>query len=592
MSDKEGTERISYIRRPSHTAQPPGNTSVRPPGITAGPGVGRCAPKEPPPPVCPSRLSLQHSEPTAGTGGSASSGVNETAMPETLKFAYITAAFRLWLSSAARCQVARLVGCLPLPWIRRKASHCRNFVSTAEIRRRAGESVRKFSGRLDSHSVLGIIAAVFIVITGLVVISWLIGGDRYAAETKLLFFCQDPQSTGNVTLEREVELLRDFHFLTRNMRVAALQGTRKQAETKIDRASGGGETSDFRTGDTWNRLGSTDFDKWLGKNLAVDALVSGGMAKVTLRVQGEDPEYLKKVLDWYVPNYAEYRRNLQIKQIAQHQPEGPRRDSNAHQRALAAILDQLQRIELQKNGCELALQLIDSDAGVFSGFVPENAITGAAPLASFQEKIIQLAIKKKALEVKFQPGSREIRTIQQEIEGVKSAMRECVAAHLEFLKKGKTHLLAQQKELVRKNGTVSLGIDMDGTNHLDLNLGSDDSWFLLQDGLYLLRDRPSITRTPVLARVSDLKNTVAAFVWASPDPSRDRRQAQRPVEASLSANNQPWPNVPATTPATVTPGGDFVTAADSFSRLTAIKKPTAARKTPPRVTKSWSHSLW
>jgi hypothetical protein len=591
MGDKEGIERISYIRRPSRAAHSPGNASVRPSGLAAGPGVSRSGPKEPPPPVCPSRPSRLHTEQIAGTDGSAFSKVNSFAKPGILRLDYITSAFRSWVSSASRRWVVRLVGCLPFAWIRTKASQCRNFFPMAELRRRAGESVREFSGRLDGSSVLRVIGAVFIVISGLVVISWVMSGDRYAAETKLLFFCQDLHPTGNVTLEREVELLRDFHFLTRNMRVAALQETSKQAGIKIDPASGNADTGQILSG-TGKRLGSPDFDKWLAKNLAVDALVSGGMAKVTLRLQGEDPEYLKKVLDWYVPKYAEYRRNLHVKQVAVPQPEGPRRELSANQRSLAAIQDQLQRIELQRSGCELALQLIDSGASIFSGFVPENAITGAAPLASFQEKIIQLAIKKKALEVKFQPGSRELRTIQQEIEGVKSAMRECVAAHLEFLKKGKAHLLAQQKELVRKNGTVSLGIDTEEMNHPDLNLGGGDSWFLLQDGLYLLRDRPSISRTPVLARVFDLKNTVSAYVWSSPGPGREQRCAQEPAAEPPSGHNQPWPNVPATTPAIVTRGGDLITASDSFSSLTAIKKPRVARKTPPPAIKFWSHSLW
>jgi hypothetical protein len=171
-------------------------------------------------------------------------------------------------------------------------------------------------------------------------------------------------------------------------------------------------------------------------------------------------------------------------------------------------------------------------------------------------------------------------------------MRECLAAHLEFLNKGKAQLLAQKQELVRKHSTVSLDIDNDKTERFDANLGSSDSWFLLQDGLYLLRDRPSITRTPMMARLGDLKKSVAAYVWASPDQSDDMGSSQRTANIFSNDHHQPWPKVPATTPAKVNDGGESSSALLSLSSVPSVKKSSAGRKEPHRVINIWSHSLW
>ena len=86
----------------------------------------------------------------------------------------------------------------------------------------------------------------------------------------------------------------------------------------------------------------------------------------------------------------------------------------------------LQEIELRLRECELILQLLDSGKGAFGGFVPENNITGILSLARFQEKIVQLEINKQALAVRFAPTSKEIQAVDLEIQGVKTAMRECV----------------------------------------------------------------------------------------------------------------------------------------------------------------------
>jgi len=111
----------------------------------------------------------------------------------------------------------------------------------------------------------------------------------------------------------------------------------------------------------------------------------------------------------------------------------------------SVVSRRLQEIELRVRECELIIQLLDSGKGAFSGFVPENNITGISSLARFQEKIVQLEINKQALAVRFAPTSKEIQSIDLEIQGVKKAMRDCVEANLRFFQKGREQLLGGPK---------------------------------------------------------------------------------------------------------------------------------------------------
>ena len=124
---------------------------------------------------------------------------------------------------------------------------------------------------------------------------------------------------------------------------------------------------------------------------------------------------------------------------AEHGPSAMPQGSSVISTALASR--RLQEIELRLRECELIIQLLDSGKGTFSGFAPENNITGISSLARFQEKIVQLEINKQALAVRFVPTSKEIQAIDLEIQGVKAAMRDCVEANLRFFQKGREQLL-------------------------------------------------------------------------------------------------------------------------------------------------------
>ena len=108
------------------------------------------------------------------------------------------------------------------------------------------------------------------------------------------------------------------------------------------------------------------------------------------------------------------------------------------------VLDQLGEIEYQEKACELALRLSKSGKSVFSGFLPSDFMIGTSGLHSFQSKIVQLEMKKKALSVEFPSSTREIQAITEEINGIRKHMEETISQHLLFLHEKKQDLLARK----------------------------------------------------------------------------------------------------------------------------------------------------
>jgi hypothetical protein len=115
--------------------------------------------------------------------------------------------------------------------------------------------------------------------------------------------------------------------------------------------------------------------------------------------------------------------------------------------ALSRIDTQLAKLDVQWKEYDLLLRLMASRRGVFRGFLPGARVPELSFLPAFQSKIVELEIKKKALAVRYKPRSREIRTVAQEIDGVREAMKDYVAEHLVFLKKRKETLLTRRAKL-------------------------------------------------------------------------------------------------------------------------------------------------
>jgi hypothetical protein len=173
----------------------------------------------------------------------------------------------------------------------------------------------------------------------------------------------------------------------------------------------------------------------------------------------------------------------------------------------------LQEIELRLRECELIIQLLDSGKGAFSGFVPENNITGISSLARFQEKIVQLEINKQALAVRFAPTSKEIQAIELEIQGVKTAMRQCVEANLRFFQKGRQQLLEQTE---RKKGPTGMNNKGQLPQCLEPSL-LGRCWSFLNDGIDAVVNRLVGTGKSIASRASKLGNKLVSYASTSVD---------------------------------------------------------------------------
>ncbi len=345
-------------------------------------------------------------------------------------------------------------------------------------------------------------------------VSYIAWSDGYHVETKLLLFDRDHSLNNSAgrTLEEEVEILKSPHIL--HLLSRELYDRRPQSL-----APGGYlRTAESAPINGLSKFGSPDdLEKWLFKKTCLSSEVSGGMAKVALHLRGDDPAFLSSVLDAYICRYVDYRRTLEAE--SWNQQARRHEQHSAETKPAEAISAQLQKIEFQQQGSKLALQLIDSGKGVFSGFVPDQSLTGVPSLTHFQEKIVQLEIKKRALATQYMPGSRELVVVDLEIQGVRSAMRECLSEHLQFLNKEREQLLAQKDES-HHNGIPVVGPDqVPIKERCGIQSPRGDSWLVPRDGLYVLRETPVIAQRPLLARPGHFANKLIAHLVPLPSPT-------------------------------------------------------------------------
>jgi len=340
--------------------------------------------------------------------------------------------------------------------------------------------------------------------------------EPYHVETKVLFIESDAGSKGEEktgrAVEREIELLKnremvDFLAADTFRRLCShnshhTQGNAVLAEYAGAEAGTPTGTSEFR--------GSKEFAKWLGETLSFQTEASGGVGKVTLRLSGDQPDFLKTVMAAYLDGFAERRRLMetQARSMSQVRPRGELIESKLS--PAKSLEEQIEKIELQRQRYQLALHFLDTGTGAFSGFMPDGSVTGASSLAHFQDRIVQLEIKKRGLAVQFTPMSREIRSVDLEIQGVKRAMRECLAEQIAFLKKGKeellaTHQAAETDSAPKSNHTgAAQGKSLSNDEVQDKN-----GWFVIKAGLFMLRDQPDVTKKPLLVKAGHLTQRLA-----------------------------------------------------------------------------------
>jgi hypothetical protein len=364
--------------------------------------------------------------------------------------------------------------------------------------------------------------------------------DGYRVETKLLLFDRDHNANNSAgrSLEEEVAILKSpqiLHLLAREIYDREPEILAQGGHLRTVSSASTKELSGFSSPE--------DLEKWLAKRTYLTSNVSEGMALVALRLRGDDPDLLSSVLDAYICRYVDYRRTVEAESRKQVRQTRRRESNPADTNSTEAISAQVQKIDFQEQGSKLALQLIDSGRGVFSGFVPDQSLTGVPSLTHFQDKIIQLEIKKKALATQYMPGSREIVVVDLEIQGVRSAMRECLVEHLQFLQKEREQLIA------RRDGPDHYVSPLAGHDQVldKARCGPQptggDSWLVPRDGLYVLREKPVIAQRPLLARTGHLANRLIAYLAPPPSATVVSEFKQKPSSSmppGLSADGRAY----------------------------------------------------
>ena len=188
----------------------------------------------------------------------------------------------------------------------------------------------------------------------------------------------------------------------------------------------------------------------------------------------------------------------------------------AHESAVPeAPYRELQKLDADQQSYKVALQLIDSDKGVFRGFIPDAQMLGMSLLSRLQERIIRLQIHKEALFVSYYPESREIRRSDEEIRDLRNDLREFLAEMVRFSQKRKEILLAQ---------TRAAGVQMAKAPKIDTPPNAlcgpqppdTGALFVSSDGISVFWQKTSITRKPFLVRAKEYIKRMATKPWGTP----------------------------------------------------------------------------
>lgn len=273
--------------------------------------------------------------------------------------------------------------------------------------------------------------------------------DLYRVETRAVFARPDETGIDSIQrpFEKEMEVLRNprlFHLTARDLsllgRASGTIGTPDVSPSRLVQSLAGGVSSAPQ-----DSSHVAAFAHRLATALEIRPEPASGTAAIS--IQGTDPKYLKAVLASFMKHYCKHRGEvLQREALTASRSVGVDRDREADRR-FTQVVERLRSVEDESRECRFALKLLNDAGGTFGGFLPDGRLMGIPSLDSFQSKITALEIEKKALSVRFQPSSREIRSVDMQINGIREAMKERIRQHLVFLKKKKRDLTALKAQL-------------------------------------------------------------------------------------------------------------------------------------------------
>ena len=398
------------------------------------------------------------------------------------------------------------------------------------------------SGRILSHilavsrdfvktkrrTIVPAVAAVLLVLAFL----YLAQPKPYSVETRLMFIPGDghmPDPQWSVDKEAKYFSNTNVVYTLAQKLFEGQNGT--SAVRRLQNQDTGATPQSRRrvVGDGRDRFKSPgEFIKWLVKASALETDNSSVPARITLKLTGKDPKFLKAVSENYIRSYVEFRRTIPAPVLSQVNSSS-QIDGSTVPPVLKTISERLQTFEIQEREYELALNLIDSGKSHFAGFIPKESMVEANSLAHFQQKIVQLELTKNSLLLKYAPESREVRTVEAEIQAARKAMRQCLVEQLRFVKHNRELLLTQKMELEKG---LTAPVEMrpkpqhpDQSESAAKRVVTTDAPVSLGNGLYLVWDKPALTEKPLLSKVGDATGKLVAGVQQSIDSVRDAKDS-------------------------------------------------------------------
>ncbi len=343
--------------------------------------------------------------------------------------------------------------------------------------------------------------------------------EGYQVASKLLFLKGEQKGADRVSwpLEKEIEILKSSAL--RSFLAAGLFDAPRGADCRPGTGVDAPGSAVLRHG-LARFKDRREFEEWLTESFGASGAVSNGVAKVHLTLNGDDPDFLKAVMEECIRRYVEHRNSWAPT------PDTPMRLASVDRGTvpptptpprLGVIDDRIHELTMSRREVELALRNLDSGNGIFRGFVPVSQGAGTSYLQRFQDKIVELEIKKRSMAARFTSRSSEVRALNQEIKGIRSAMREALGSHLVFLKRKAEGLQERRAQLAGTGGPVRASrLRKEVNKPCSGRFNGRDSWYFANDGLYIITDRPSTVQRPLMVKAGRFTRTLYASLF-SPD---------------------------------------------------------------------------
>jgi len=337
----------------------------------------------------------------------------------------------------------------------------------------------------------------------------------YSVETALVYVAGNRMagSAPDVSLSREAQILENPKVTT--LIAKEVFGTEPRTATGREKAvpAPGKEPLILPYSPGYTRFGNVEnFTKWLSEGLSRDVEVSPGMARIALRLRGDDPDFLVSVLTAYVSEYIDYRKSLETSE-KDTRFTGPAPDEKLPREVVKPdpVSEELQRLDSDQKTFENALRLINSEKGGLVGFIPYDNIRGMSFLSRLQNRIVQMEINKAALLAKYTPAAKEIRAVDREIQDLRDELRAAIEQLVKFSETRREILLAEKAGSRGPEPEASYP-DTRSRDRASKQLSDIGAVLVAGDGMCVFWQRPFITRKPLPLRMREYKNKILSYL--------------------------------------------------------------------------------